>query len=134
MAGLVPAIHVLLVAPKVDVDARHKAGHDDGRIIRVRRDELGYTLNRSTAFSSQARPRPGPRAVTHPSITWLGSASTMPARSRYSSQCAVGVTGSRWALVSMKMWLDIGSDAASARAAARSQPVMPPIFITSGMT
>jgi hypothetical protein len=27
MAGLVPAIHVLLIATK-DVDARHKAGHD----------------------------------------------------------------------------------------------------------
>jgi hypothetical protein len=27
MAGLVPAIHVL--AAKEDVDARHKAGHDD---------------------------------------------------------------------------------------------------------
>ena len=31
MAGLVPAIHVLLfLTPKKDVDARHKAGHDDG--------------------------------------------------------------------------------------------------------
>src|SRR5882762_11298196 len=29
MAGLVPAIHVLLSARK-DVDARHKAGHDGG--------------------------------------------------------------------------------------------------------
>jgi hypothetical protein len=29
MAGLVPAIHVfLLLPPKEDVDARHKAGHD----------------------------------------------------------------------------------------------------------
>jgi hypothetical protein len=28
MAGLVPAIHVLLAATK-DVDARHKAGHDE---------------------------------------------------------------------------------------------------------
>jgi hypothetical protein len=28
MAGLVPAIHVLLAAVKQDVDARHKAGHD----------------------------------------------------------------------------------------------------------
>jgi hypothetical protein len=30
MAGLVPAIHVFLSssAPKLDVDARHKAGHD----------------------------------------------------------------------------------------------------------
>jgi hypothetical protein len=31
MTGLVPAIHVLLVwCQKKDVDARHKAGHDDG--------------------------------------------------------------------------------------------------------
>jgi hypothetical protein len=28
MAGLVPAIHVLSIKKK-DVDARHKAGHDD---------------------------------------------------------------------------------------------------------
>jgi hypothetical protein len=31
MAGLVPAIHVLRAVPprKKDLDARHKAGHDD---------------------------------------------------------------------------------------------------------
>jgi len=29
MAGLVPAIHVLLSQMKEDVDARHKAGHDE---------------------------------------------------------------------------------------------------------
>jgi hypothetical protein len=29
MAGLVPAIHVLLIVTKQGVDARHKAGHDD---------------------------------------------------------------------------------------------------------
>jgi len=29
MAGLVPAIHVLLFTEAKDVDARHKAGHDD---------------------------------------------------------------------------------------------------------
>jgi hypothetical protein len=29
MAGLVPAIHVLMLGGKKDVDARHKAGHDD---------------------------------------------------------------------------------------------------------
>jgi hypothetical protein len=28
MAGLVPAIHVFVVARPQDVDARHKAGHD----------------------------------------------------------------------------------------------------------
>jgi hypothetical protein len=30
MAGLVPAIHDLSVGGKEDVDARHKAGHDEG--------------------------------------------------------------------------------------------------------
>jgi len=29
MAGLVPAIHVLFEANQEDVDARHKAGHDE---------------------------------------------------------------------------------------------------------
>jgi hypothetical protein len=31
MAGLVPAIHVFDSRAKEDVDARHKAGHDDLR-------------------------------------------------------------------------------------------------------
>ena len=29
MAGLVPAIHVCFLVTKKDVDARHKAGHDE---------------------------------------------------------------------------------------------------------
>jgi hypothetical protein len=29
MAGLVPAIHAFLAKLKQDVDARHKAGHDE---------------------------------------------------------------------------------------------------------
>jgi len=29
MAGLVPAIHVCFVRQSEDVDARHKAGHDE---------------------------------------------------------------------------------------------------------
>jgi hypothetical protein len=29
MAGLDPAIHVFLASEKEDVDARHKAGHDE---------------------------------------------------------------------------------------------------------
>jgi DNA replication and repair protein RecF len=31
MAGLVPAIHAFYVASLKDVDARHKAGHDEVR-------------------------------------------------------------------------------------------------------
>jgi hypothetical protein len=30
MAGLDPAIHVFVAVRKKDVDARHKAGHDEG--------------------------------------------------------------------------------------------------------
>jgi len=33
MAGLVPAIHVFYVAEEQDVDARHKAGHDNAEIM-----------------------------------------------------------------------------------------------------
>jgi hypothetical protein len=33
MAGLVPAIHVLLHGDRKDVDARHKAGHDGGKTV-----------------------------------------------------------------------------------------------------
>jgi UDP-N-acetylglucosamine--N-acetylmuramyl-(pentapeptide) pyrophosphoryl-undecaprenol N-acetylglucosamine transferase len=36
MAGLVPAIHVLLSCAEKDVDARHKAGHDGGEVMPVR--------------------------------------------------------------------------------------------------
>jgi hypothetical protein len=34
MAGLVPAIHVLLNA-KEDLDARHKAGHDGADVLEL---------------------------------------------------------------------------------------------------
>jgi hypothetical protein len=33
MAGLVPAIHVLLADGSKDVDARHKAGHDEKNYV-----------------------------------------------------------------------------------------------------
>jgi hypothetical protein len=36
MAGLDPAIHVFSQQPKQDVDARHKAGHDEWRCLDVR--------------------------------------------------------------------------------------------------
>jgi hypothetical protein len=35
MAGLVPAIHVFLARCSQDVDARHKAGHDEKSISRT---------------------------------------------------------------------------------------------------
>ena len=40
MAGLVPAIHVFLVDKREDVDARHKAGHDDNNSEHSLRNSL----------------------------------------------------------------------------------------------
>jgi hypothetical protein len=56
------------------------------------------------------------------------------AKSMYSSQWQVGVTAKRWELNSGKMWLDTGKPATSVKVAIRSQPVTPPIFMTSGIT
>ena len=57
MAGLVPAIHVLLVATIKDVDARHKAGHDGGETARS-------THRAGNAFQRHGRACPGhPRLV-----------------------------------------------------------------------
>jgi hypothetical protein len=35
MAGLVPAIHVSVSCSKKNVDARHKAGHDESRSMNL---------------------------------------------------------------------------------------------------
>jgi hypothetical protein len=43
MAGLVPAIHVLLRGAK-DVDARHKAGHDEFNLLPVSLTHLCLNL------------------------------------------------------------------------------------------
>jgi hypothetical protein len=40
MAGLDPAIHVFLDDGSKDVDARHKAGHDDGEVFDVTFDDV----------------------------------------------------------------------------------------------
>jgi hypothetical protein len=42
MAGLVPAIHVLLSIDTEGVDARHKAGHDE--------EGMSYRRNNLSAF------------------------------------------------------------------------------------
>ena len=78
--------------------------------------------------------RPGRRpqgAVDRPER--LGHDRAPPCRGTRSSGRS-GVTARRWALASMKRWLEHGTPAAWARAAARSQPVTPPICWTSGMT
>ena len=54
-------------------------------------------------------------------------------KSMNSSQSQVGVTASTWALASMNKWLDTGMDAARAKPMTLSQPVMPPIFMRSGI-
>jgi hypothetical protein len=54
-------------------------------------------------------------------------------QSEYSSQCAVGVTHSSCALSSDHRWLDSRMPRAWPSAAARIQPVTPPIFMTSGI-
>jgi hypothetical protein len=52
MAGLVPAIHVFLAsgAQKKDVDARHKAGHDEGVLRGEGEEALAATLTPSPAL------------------------------------------------------------------------------------
>ena len=57
MAGLVPAIHVLLCGTKEDVDARHKAGHDD------RRTQPGSTMRLRIAHSTSYRYEPAATGV-----------------------------------------------------------------------
>jgi hypothetical protein len=47
MAGLVPAIHVLLLAKK-DVDARHEAGHDESLL------DVPFEFRSSLALESAA--------------------------------------------------------------------------------
>ena len=57
---------------------------------------------RRTASSSQVIPRPGPLGATFPSCGSSRSVRTAPAMSRYSSQCAVGVTARTCALGSIE--------------------------------
>ena len=45
-AHLCPAIHVFLVSRKQDVDARHKAGHDEGQFLSPNSRRLGRALLR----------------------------------------------------------------------------------------
>jgi 3-isopropylmalate dehydrogenase len=49
MAGLDPAIHVLFVVTLEDVDARHKAGHDDSK-FRPNKNPEGYPMSANNAL------------------------------------------------------------------------------------
>src|SRR6266481_1605397 len=60
MAGLVPAIHVLGTARK-DVDARHKAGHDELRGRRRQNLDKNPRISLSfRPFGAKSPPRPQP--------------------------------------------------------------------------
>jgi hypothetical protein len=55
MAGLVPAIHVFLVKCCQDVDARHKAGHDESKqhsLLLLRADLSSYFFTSGHSLAS----------------------------------------------------------------------------------
>jgi hypothetical protein len=64
MAGLVPAIHVFLDKAQQDVDARHKAGHDNGEAGANEANEAHYYSN---CFLRQAS------AALRPSLALIAS-------------------------------------------------------------
>ena len=87
MAGLVPAIHVLLdlARRQIDVDARHKPGHDElkdrrrGRHVPVSplAPKSFPTCRRSPACGSRP-PRPASTTTTAPTCCWRCSTPARP--------------------------------------------------------
>lgn len=72
-----------------------------GRKVKPTLFALAHTAKRAAASSFQLRPTPGASSGSAtPSRNASGRVRTGPARSMRSSQCAVGVTASRWALIS----------------------------------
>jgi hypothetical protein len=61
MAGLVPAIHVLLSMCRKDVDARHKAGHDEKSKAKTYLAGAAFA-ERSGRFAASASATPRPLA------------------------------------------------------------------------
>jgi hypothetical protein len=53
MAGLVPAIHVLLYQRKKDVDARDKRGHDEWIVLRTVQRPHALTFAMSASDTSK---------------------------------------------------------------------------------
>ena len=99
------------------------------------RPNMGYAENRLTASSFHSTPVPKASSmIAMPFSIRSGSAKMGFHQSAYSSQCAVGVQHRRRALISGQRWLDTHMPFACASAAALSQPLTPPIFITSGIT
>ena len=77
MAGLVPAIHVLLIAKKV-VDARHKAGHDELEVLR-RKDEPNQPATPGCiALTAAAIPSGSPTGSEHIWPTQMNAALAGP--------------------------------------------------------
>jgi|SoimicMinimDraft_13_1059741.scaffolds.fasta_scaffold00878_2 hypothetical protein len=77
MAGLVPAIHVFLRAMRKDVDARHKAGHDDCESRergRLRTESVAFPLScprlsRASRLGGQGLASLSEMAGTSPAMT-----------------------------------------------------------------
>src|SRR5450631_2934076 len=91
--------------------------------------------SRFSLASSHEIPLPTLSEVrTIPSRIFSGSSIIASAQSTYSSQWAVGVAQSRWALISGIRCDDISMPWAAAMPAACSQPVTPPILATSAIT
>jgi len=94
----------------------------------------GHAENRLTASSFHSTPVPKASSmIAMPFSIRSGSARMGFHQSAYSSQCAVGVQHRRRALISGQRWLDTRIPFACASVAALSQPLTPPIFITSGI-
>ena len=103
--------------------------------ISVARPNKAQAVKRRTASSFQSTPVPmASPTIAMPFSTRSGSARMGFHQSAYSSQCAVGVQHRRRALISGQRWLDTRILFACASVAALSQPVTPPIFITSSIT
>ena len=89
----------------------------------------------STALRFQVIPVPGRCGTTaKPSTICSGSSTILSAQSTYSRKWQVGVAASRCALTSGNRCDDISMRWAAASAAARSQPVTPPMRSRSGIT
>jgi hypothetical protein len=56
MAGRVPAMHVFLLECSKDVDARHKAGHDEFRYEALFPGSVPIILHNTVSITSSAPP------------------------------------------------------------------------------
>jgi hypothetical protein len=96
------------------------------------RGRKSHVAKRRTASSFQSIPEPGSSSTSAiPFSTRNGFARIGFHQSAYSNQCAIGVQQSKRALISGHRWLDTRKPFACASDSVLSQPLTPPIFITS---